>query len=305
MVQQPVTPVAAEASTEPPIPEWSVGRILDLTTQHLKKSGSESPRLDAELLLAHVRNCPRIQLYVQYREAVTDPQRSTMRELVRRRAAHEPVAYLIGHREFFSLDFLVTPATLIPRPETEILVLELLSLAKQTGANRFLEIATGSGCIAISAVKNLPGCQCTATDLSDAALAVARENARRLGVDARIDFRAGDLFAACPESETWPLIISNPPYLSPQEIAQLAPDVKDHEPLSALDGGPLGMQILTRLVHEAPARLAPDGWLLCELDPAQGTMFANLLREQGYRQVRLVKDRTGDVRVAVGQRPQV
>src|SRR6266566_845129 len=129
---------------------WTVGKIIDWTTAHLKKHGSETPRLDAEILLAKARNCPRIQLYVQYHELLTDDERSVMRDLVRRRAQAEPVAYLVGHREFFGLDFRVTPDVLIPRPETETLVLELLAAARAYARPRILDVGTGSGCVAVA-----------------------------------------------------------------------------------------------------------------------------------------------------------
>src|SRR5262245_37371165 len=143
MSSQPVEKSADE--------QWTVGRIIDWTTGHLRKQGSDTPRLEAEILLAHARRCPRIQLYVQYNEPLTDVERAVMRDLVRRRTQFEPVAYLVGHREFFGLEFRVTPDVLIPRPETETLVLELITSAKSQAGTRVLEIGTGSGCIAVSA----------------------------------------------------------------------------------------------------------------------------------------------------------
>ena len=158
--------------------EWTVRRILDWTTAHLKQHGSDTPRLDAEILLAHARACRRIELYTHFDEPLTDAQRAVMRDLAKRRAKSEPVAYLVGHREFFSLDFRVTPDVLIPRPDTETLVVELIDAAKPLESPRILDIGTGSGCIAVAAAVNLPKAQITATDLSEAALAIARENAR-------------------------------------------------------------------------------------------------------------------------------
>ena len=158
---------------------WTVGKIIDWTTAHLRKHGSDSPRLEAEILLAHARRCPRIQLYVQYNELLTDDQRAVMRDLVRRRAQAEPVAYLVGRREFFALDFRVTPDVLIPRPETETLVLQLIAAVKSRPNPRILDVGTGSGCIAIAAAVNVPGALVTAIDISPRALDVARDNASR------------------------------------------------------------------------------------------------------------------------------
>ena len=162
--------------------EWTVRRVLDWTTAHLKQHGSETPRLDAEILLAHARGCRRIELYTRFDEPLTDAQRAVMRDLAKRRAKSEPVAYLVGHREFFSLDLRVTPDVLIPRPDTETLVVELIDAARAVESPRILDLGTGSGCIAIAAAVNLPSARVTATDLSDAALAIARENAEKHAV---------------------------------------------------------------------------------------------------------------------------
>ncbi len=220
--------------------EWTVKRILDWTTEHLKKHGSESARLDAEILLAHARGCKRIELYTRYEEPLTDPQRALMRDLVRRRANAEPVAYLVGYKEFFSLPFKVTPDVLIPRPETETLVLEAVEIAKSSTAERItlLDLCTGSGCIAVAAAKAMPKFEVTATDLSEAALVIARHNAEANGVRGRVSFLGGDLFAAVPAETRFDLIASNPPYVSDAEYESLAPDIRLHEPASALLAGP-------------------------------------------------------------------
>jgi release factor glutamine methyltransferase len=253
----------------PPPDAWTVARILEWTTGHLKKNGSTSPRLDAELLLAHARKCPRIQLYVQHSQIVTDAQRAVMRDLVQRRAGAEPVAYLIGKREFFSLDFEVTRDTLIPRPETETLVLEGLELAKTIESPRVLDVGTGTGCVAVALAKHRPGLIATAVDLSEGALAVARRNVARHGLESRVTLLHSDLCGSLPTDARFHLIVSNPPYIGDEELADLPPDVRLHEPHSALLAGPKGMTILARLTREAPPFLEPDGWLLMELDPDQ------------------------------------
>ena len=182
-------PVSSDAkSTAGADQPWTVARVIDWTTGHLKKHGSDTPRLDAEILLAHARNCPRIQLYTHYDEVLSDEVRAVMRELVTRRARAEPVAYLVGHREFYGLDFRITPDVLIPRPDTETLVLELLTLAGGLPQPQILELGTGSGCIAVAAAVNLKASHITAIDISAAALAVARSNVRSAGGRRRVRF---------------------------------------------------------------------------------------------------------------------
>jgi release factor glutamine methyltransferase len=213
--------------------EWTVRRVLDWTTAHLKQHGSETPRLDAEILLAHARDCRRIELYTRFDEPLTDAQRAVMRDLTKRRAKSEPVAYLVGHREFFSLDLRVTPDVLIPRPDTETLVVELIDAVRPVESPRILDLGTGSGCIAIAAAVNLPSARITATDLSDAALAIARENAEKHAVSDRIRFLRGDLFAPLAQGEQFDVIASNAPYIADHEQETLQNDVRRFEPHAA------------------------------------------------------------------------
>lgn len=270
---------------------WTVRRILDWTIPHLKSHGSESPRLDAEILLAHARGCPRIQLYTNYDQPLTDEQRSVMRDLVKRRAAAEPVAYLVGHREFFGLDFLVTKDVLIPRPDTETLIVEAIELLKPQAAPRVLDVGTGSGCIAITLAVNCPNARVTATDSSEAALAIAQENARKHGVAESIQFLSGDLFAPLTAGEQFDLIASNPPYIPTAEIETLQPDVRFHEPRSALDGGPDGLDVIRRLVADAPKLLVAGGHLLLEIASEQADAVTQLLVDNGhYEDTAVLKD---------------
>lgn len=277
---------------------WTVKRILDWTTKYLKESGSETPRLDAEILLAHARGCPRIQLYVQYLEAMTDPQRAVMRELVRRRAQHEPVAYLVGHREFFGLDFQTNSAVLIPRPDTETLVLELIRIARVRANAHVLDLGTGSGCIAISTAKHLPDVSVTAIDISPEALAVARDNATRHAVADRIEFLEGDLFKPLSGSNRqFDVIASNPPYVAEGEMETLAADVRQHEPRLALAAGPRGLDVIERLIRDAGPYLRPEGWLLIEIAPEQKDDVSRQLQGQGFLDVEALRDAAGDDRV--------
>lgn len=292
---------APESSPPPQAADrWTVRRILEWTTAHLQKHGSETPRLDAEILLAHARRCPRVQLYVQYDQELTDAQRTAMRNLVKRRANLEPVAHLVGHREFFSLDFDVTKDTLIPRPDTETLVVELLELARPLAEPRILEIGTGTGCIAIAAAVNLPTATFTATDISEAALDVAQRNAAKHGVSERITFLHGDLFAPLAADARFDLIVSNPPYVGEDEMPTLQVEVARHEPKLALVSGPDGLDLIRRLLAESPRHLGSGGSLLLEIAPEQARAVASLAEATGqYVDVRVVKDLSRAERVVI------
>jgi release factor glutamine methyltransferase len=279
---------------------WTVGKIIDWTTGHLRKHGSESPRLEAEILLAHARGCPRIQLYVQYNELLTDAQRTVMRDLVKRRAQAEPVAYLVGHREFFALDFRVTPDVLIPRPETETLVLQLIAAAKSYPNPRILDVGTGSGCIAVAAAVNVPGASVTAIDISPRTLDVAKDNASRHAVAARIRFLEGDLFAPLSSADQFDLVVSNPPYVADDEMATLPADIRLHEPPLALRAGPYGLDVIARLISGAPSHLAPGGAVFIEISPEQAAAVSVFIHDSGrFEPARTIKDSSGKERVVM------
>lgn len=282
-----------EGMTKPADAPWTVRRVLDWTIGYLREHGSESARLDAEVLLAHARNCKRIQLYTDYDSVLPDDVRGRMRELVKRRAAAEPVAYLVGHREFFSLDFQVTRDVLIPRPDTETLVVEALELLKPIAETRVLEIGTGSGCIAVSLAVNRPQARVIATDASPAALKIASRNAEHHRVADRVEFRSGDLFAPLREDEQFNLIVSNPPYVPTAEIDRLAADVREHEPRSALDGGTDGLDIIRRIVAGAAPYLSTGGWVVLECGPEQVPAVQDLFGRAGYSEVRVRQDLAG------------
>jgi release factor glutamine methyltransferase len=252
---------------------WTIGRLLNWTAEFLREKGAESPRLDAEVLLAHVRGCKRIELYTAFEELASEELRQRFRELVKQRAAGMPVAYLVGQREFFSLPFEVTPDVLIPRPETELLVVRALDVAKQAPLTeradgiQIADIGAGSGILAVTLAKRLPSSQVTAIDVSAAALAVAKRNAERHGVSDRIEWIESDLFAASADDRRFDIIASNPPYITTAELARLGADVRRYEPALALDGGMQGTDVIARLIPEAADRLAPQGWLLMEISP--------------------------------------
>ena len=286
-------------STEQP---WTIGRLLDWTTKFLQQKGSESPRLDSEVLLAHALGCKRIDLYARHSEEAPEQGRQRFRELVRQRVEGCPVAYLVGRKEFFSLEFTVNRAVLIPRPDTECVVDECLRLAKAMAGPAILDIGTGSGCLAVAIAKHHKTARVTAVDISPEALAVASENARKHGVAERIRFVQGDLFAAIPESERFDFILSNPPYIPHDDIAKLAPGVRDYEPHTALDGGADGFAVFDRLIAEAPAHLKPERYLLIEIgSPQEGPARERIERHGGYELAKTVHDGSGHPRVLIAR----
>lgn len=282
---------------------WTVRRILAWTTAHLEKHGSDTPRLDAEILLAHARGCPRIQLYTRFDEVLSDAERAVMRDLVRRRAQSEPVAYLVGHREFFGLDFRVTPDVLIPRPETETLVLALLDRSKELPQPKILDLCTGSGCIAVAAAVQRREAQMTAVDVSAEALEIARQNVEKHKVLDRIRLVQGDLFAPLDHNVRYDVIASNPPYVAEGELETLQADVRLYEPRLALAAGTDGLSVIRRLVAEAPNYLASNGTLLFEFSPEQSSAVLEILQSnEAFTDSTIIKDLSGNPRVAVARR---
>jgi len=289
----------APTSPTPAAPkQWTVRALLAWTIDFLKSKGNGEAKLDAELLLAHVLGCKRIDLFVRYDELPTDAERTKFRELIQRRVAGWPVAYLLGSREFYMLTFEVNPAVLIPRSDTETLVAEAVERLKPLAAPQVLDLGTGSGCIALAVAHRAKGARVTATDVSPDALAVAQKNAEKLGVAARVEFHQGDLFAAVPAGSTFDLIASNPPYIAHGEFAALDADVRDHEPRLALDGGPDGLAFYRRIASAAGAFLKPGGSLLLEVGYTQDASVRALLAERAEFEVGPTrKDGSGHPRV--------
>ena len=283
---------------------WTVGRLLTWTTEWLGARDSDSPRLDAEVLLAHVRGCPRIALYTAFGTPVSDQERGRFRELVKRRGEGEPVAYLVGSREFFSLPFSVTKDVLVPRPETEGLVVRSIDLCKAAAAPRIIDVGTGSGAIAVTLATRLPKATIVATDISSAAIAVARANAEHHGVANRITFVQCDLMSDPRAAGPWNVIVSNPPYVREDEFEALPRDVRLHEPRTALVSGPTGVEVVERLVAAALAALAPGGWLLVEIGPAVvAAAEAAIARQPGLMPEATLKDMAGLPRIVQARRP--
>lgn len=278
---------------------WTIARMLRWMQDDFASRGIDNPRLDAELLLAHALGVERIRLYLDLERPLTADELDAVRGLVKRRRAREPVAYILGHRDFWGRRFKVTPAVLIPRPDTETLVEQALErLGEDHGAD-VIDLCTGSGCVAISLACERPGLRVTATDLSAEALAVARENAAALGAEVR--FAQGDLFA--DEVGPFDLVTANPPYVREGELGALQPEVAEHEPTLALVAGPTGLEIYERLVPAAFERLRPGGHLLLEVGAGQAAAVGSLLTRAGFAEVVAHRDLGGHERVVAGRRP--
>lgn len=282
---------------------WTIGRLLSWTTEYFQRQGFSTPRLDAEVLLAHALGCERIRLYTQFDVVADEGPRAAFREMVKRRAAGTPVAYLVGSREFFSLRFHVTPAVLIPRPETEFLVIALLDLAKEAspgtgGAFEICDVGTGSGIIAICAARHLPHASVVAVDICREALEVARRNAVEHDVADRVEFREGDLLAAVPLDRRFDFIVSNPPYVSESELERLESTVREYEPHQALVAGPRGTEVIERLVAQSAERLKPGGHLLFEISPMIRDAACEVVEQApNLELVRVIDDLSGLPRV--------
>lgn len=278
--------------------------LLQLSTGYLRERGSPSPRLDAEVLLAHVLGMERIQLYVNFDRPVDREELDRYRELVRRRGRGEPVAYLVGEREFRSLSFAVSPAVLIPRPETELLVEAVLSELDSLPAGWVVDVGTGSGIIAVCLALEGGPRPVAAVDCSPAALEVARANARRHGVDERIRWLQGDLLAPLEVAGLEPVaaVVSNPPYVPTAQWRALEPTVRDYEPRLALDGGPDGLAVIRRLIGDSSRILAPGGLLALEVGAGQRAAVDGLLEAAGFVAPRWIHDYGGHARVVLSRR---
>ena len=238
--------------------------MLKRATGHLEKHGSDSPRLDAEVLLAHSLRVKRIDLYMQFERQLAEAELGPYRALLARRAKGEPVAYLVGHKEFMALDFEVTPAVLVPNPDTEVLVQRAVAIARDAGRTiRAADVGTGSGCIAVALGHYAPEVEVWAGDVSQEALEVARRNVARHGLEARIHLECGDLLQPLPGE--FDLVCANLPYVDP---AATLPTEVTAQPAGALYAGQGGAELVVRLVRAAPARLVSGGRVLVEIDPA-------------------------------------
>ena len=287
---------------------WSVVDLLEWTTGYFQQHGIPNPRLDAEVLLAHLLKKTRLQLYLHFEMPVFQEHLTPFRELIKKRIAHTPVSYLTNHKEFMSLDFYVDERVLIPRPETEQLV-ETILTAETEDVQRLLELGTGSGVIATSLAVQQAEWEIVATDISEPALAVARKNAEIHACTAQIQFLSGDLFepvaALCANGDAqFDWIVCNPPYIKNTERDTLRPDVRDHEPEIALFAGDDGLDVIRRLIAEAPKYLAPMGKLILEIGATQANTIRTLLAaESAYATYKLFKDYAGKERIVLASVP--
>ena len=274
--------------------------VITWTTEHFQKKGMDNPRLEAEVLLAHLMGIDRMGLYLNYATPLTEGERAAYREMIQRRTAGEPSAYIMGYKEFWSLQFQVSPESLIPRPETEHLVEEAVRIGKELRPPlRVLEIGHGCGAVAIALATELAEAQIVATDISPGARSLAQENVETHGIGEQIQFVLGDLYPS--GEEPFGLICSNPPYIPTGEILQLAPEVRDYEPLTALDGGEDGLRFFREIAKGAPDFLAEGGWLLLEMGMGQDPQVAGILQEEGFTHIDLIPDYAGVKRVIRAQ----
>jgi len=282
---------------------WTIARVLHWTSEHFAQKGLLTPRLDAELIIAHALGADRVYLYTHGDKPLVARERENIKSLIKRRLSGEPVAYITGIKEFWGMPFEVTPQVLVPRPETE----EIIELARQVFGDRgnerllFLDLGTGSGCIAAALVREFPNSAAVATELSEKALEVARRNFEKLGMSKRIKTRRGDMFGALrPGDGPFDAIASNPPYVPTDQIRDLAPEVRA-ETRMALDGGADGLDYVRHIVENAPRHLKPGGWLFIEIGARQAEEAASLVTSalsfEGFR-----KDLAGIDRVAMWAR---
>jgi release factor glutamine methyltransferase len=290
-------------SSESPEDIWTIRRVLTWSADDLRKRGSTSPRLDAELLLGRVLKLDRVGLLLDSERPLARPELTAYRALHSRRRSGEPVAYLLGVREFYGRPFRVDRRVLIPRPDTETLV--EVALARTTAVSlcaRVLDLCTGSGCVALSLARERPTTTVLGADLSADALVVAVENMIRLGA-VNSGFVRSDLFAALPRGARFDLITANPPYIAAAEIPTLTVDIRGFEPHLALEGGADGLDVMRRLVAEAPSHLAEGGVLAVEMGCDQGDATRALFAAAGFRDIQTRRDYGGLERVISGIRP--
>jgi len=282
---------------------WTVKKLLDWTRDFFKKKGIEKPQLEAEILLAHAMNIKRIELYTAFETEPTEAQRTMFRDFVKRRGNAEPTAYLTGAKEFYSLPFKVDRNVLIPRPETEDLVLQTfdkLTSYPEGSSPVIADVGTGSGIIAVALAKHLPknltSAKIIAVDLSPEALNIARSNAERNGVADRIEFRHSNLLEHV--SETLDIVVSNPPYISQSEYDMLPADIKNFEPKDALLAGASGTEVIEQLIPQSTERLRTGGHLLLEVSPMIAESVATLL--SGWDDVQVLSDSSNRQRIVCG-----
>jgi release factor glutamine methyltransferase len=286
--------------------DWTVLKVLQWTTQYFQTHGIDSPRLTAEILLAHALQSSRLSLYLHYDQPLSLPERDCFKKLIQRRCRREPVAYITGKKGFFDLDLVVAADVLIPRPETETLIETALDVIPKDGEDccwQILDAGTGSGAVVLSLAKNRSGHRYVATDRSMAALHLARENGRQIGIGNICWVCADWLDAFCGAESCLDLVVSNPPYIPSAQIDRLEPEVCRYEPRMALDGGMDGLDAIRRLVDGAGRALKPGGILMMEIGYDQGMAVTRMLEAAAvFEAVGIRKDLGGRDRVIQARR---
>lgn len=281
---------------------WTVKRVLHWAGEDFARHGIENPRLDAELLLGHATGLTRIDLILQAEKPLAPDELERFRALIRRRRGGEPVAYVLGQREFYGLNFKVAADVLIPRPDTETLVeVALERTSERSLYGRLLDLCTGSGCVAVAFANRRPTWKVTGVDISERAVALARENAVKSGTIWGVGFLQGDLFDPV-RGHSYESIVANPPYIPSGEIAGLMRDVRDFEPRLALDGGRDGLDFVRRIVKESPEHLVPGGLLALEVGHDQAARVGALFEARGFGEIQRSRDYGGHERVVSGRR---
>jgi len=275
--------------------------VLTRTQSYLASKGSPSARLDAELLLSHVLDMDRLQLYLQHDRPMNDQELAALRDPVRRRGNREPLATIVGHKEFWSRDFQVIPGVLVPRPDTETLILAALDLIPEGEDRVFVaDVGSGSGCVGLTLALERDQVRLFALDASPAALACTKANVQALGLQDRVAVLRSDLLGAVPADRPIDVVVSNPPYIASQDIEGLAPEIRDHEPRVALDGGPDGLDFYRRLVPVAAERARKA--VLVEVGADQAIPVMAMFKDAGLKLVRTRADLAGVERVVIGER---
>jgi release factor glutamine methyltransferase len=278
--------------------------VIQRSADFLAKKGVASPRLQVELLLAHALGMPRMKLYLNFERTLTAAELATLRALVQRRGQREPLQYIIGTASFCGLEMALNPRVLIPRPETELLAERAWKFLQTcSGTPMALDLCTGSGCLAIALAQNAPASRIDAADVSGDALEIARRNARRNDVADRIRWRLGDFFAAVPSELCFDLIVSNPPYIPSARIDALEPEVRDHEPRGALDGGADGLDFYRRMAVDARPFLRPGGRLMVELDDDGAEAARGIFQKQNWCVEKVEADFNGTPRILIAHLP--
>jgi len=282
-----------------PEEQWTISKLTKITADFFSQKNIENPKLDAELLLAHVLGLKRIDLYMKYDLPLSQSEISAYRKVVKRRSLREPLQYIVGLQEFYSAPFFVTPDVLIPRPETEVLVERVIMRAKEMPSPPgILDLCTGSGVIAVTLERELPKSKISASDISSKAIDIAVKNARTISGNSKISFFEGDIFKALPDNiPPFNIIVSNPPYVSSEEYKQLQPEISQYEPKIALYGGDSGMDIIMNIIMNAHNYIVSGGVLMLEMAPAQIDPAGSLLKNSNFwKDICYFKDYSGKPR---------